>query len=207
MKNKFLKGVIATAVVALVAGYGISRSVNNSNAELTDLTLANLEALADGESEGIKTNKKDIFDKEKWQKYTMNLGEDVVKPSMYKNSCVLLNSSEMLLIGGYVESENIIPIYNIENQRYTSIDFWVEDNIPAEIIAKQLVYSSNSTIYKHPLENIFIYACEFGRHAEIFTINNNKIGKRNCFLSEKLLYYSVGLDFKIEKTEIDKPNG
>ncbi|MFJ1489978.1 NVEALA domain-containing protein [Capnocytophaga canis] len=36
-------------VVALVTSYGISRSVNNSNAALSDLTLANLEALADGE--------------------------------------------------------------------------------------------------------------------------------------------------------------
>ncbi|ATA75393.1 NVEALA domain-containing protein [Capnocytophaga canis] len=50
--NKFLKGVIATAVVALVAGYGISRGVNNSNAALSDLTLANLEALADEEGCG-----------------------------------------------------------------------------------------------------------------------------------------------------------
>ncbi|WP_420899090.1 NVEALA domain-containing protein [Capnocytophaga canis] len=36
-------------VVALVADYGISRSVNNSSTALSDLTLANLEALADGE--------------------------------------------------------------------------------------------------------------------------------------------------------------
>ncbi|WP_392419547.1 hypothetical protein ACF3OE_07660 [Capnocytophaga canis] len=43
MKRKVLRGVIATAVVALVAGYGISRSVNNSNATLSDLALANLE--------------------------------------------------------------------------------------------------------------------------------------------------------------------
>lgn len=42
-------------VVALVTSYGISRSVNNSNTELSDLTLANLEALADGESGGTKT--------------------------------------------------------------------------------------------------------------------------------------------------------
>lgn len=158
-------------------------------------------------NKGIKTNKKDIFNKEKWQKYTMSLGEDIVKPSMYKNSCIFLNSNEMLLIGGHAENENILSIYNVENQKYTSLDFWIEDDIPAEIITKQLVYSSNSTIYKHPLENIFIYACGFGRYVEIFTINNNKISKRNCFLSEKPLYYPVGLDFKIEKTEIDKPNG
>lgn len=49
MKKKFLKGVTATVVVALV-GYGVSRSVNNSSTELSDLTLANIEALADGES-------------------------------------------------------------------------------------------------------------------------------------------------------------
>ncbi|MFJ1489976.1 NVEALA domain-containing protein [Capnocytophaga canis] len=49
MKRKVLKGIIATAVVALVTGYGISRSVNNSSTELSDLTLANLEALAQGE--------------------------------------------------------------------------------------------------------------------------------------------------------------
>ena len=55
MKNKFLKGVIAIAVVALVAGYGISRSVNNRNAALSDLTLANLEALAQNESDGGET--------------------------------------------------------------------------------------------------------------------------------------------------------
>lgn len=51
MKKKFLKGVTATVVVALV-GYGVSRSVNNSSTELSDLTLANIEALADNESGG-----------------------------------------------------------------------------------------------------------------------------------------------------------
>ena len=49
MKFKFLKGVIATVAVALFIGYGVSRSVNNNSTEFDELTLANVEALADGE--------------------------------------------------------------------------------------------------------------------------------------------------------------
>lgn len=48
MKFKFLKGLVASAVVALI-GYGVSKSVNNSNAELSELALANIEALAQSE--------------------------------------------------------------------------------------------------------------------------------------------------------------
>ncbi|CEN36761.1 NVEALA domain-containing protein [Capnocytophaga cynodegmi] len=50
MKKNFLKGVIATAVVALVAGYGINKSMSNSGTELSDLSLTNVEALAQDES-------------------------------------------------------------------------------------------------------------------------------------------------------------
>ncbi len=52
MKRKTLKGVVATMIVALLAGYGISKSVNNSSTELSELTLANVEALAIGEGAG-----------------------------------------------------------------------------------------------------------------------------------------------------------
>ncbi|CEN36774.1 NVEALA domain-containing protein [Capnocytophaga cynodegmi] len=51
MRLKFLKGVIATVAVALFVGYGVSRSVNNSSTEFDELTLANVEALADGEGD------------------------------------------------------------------------------------------------------------------------------------------------------------
>lgn len=44
-----MKGLIATAVVALI-GYGVSKSVNNSNTELGESTLSNIEALASGET-------------------------------------------------------------------------------------------------------------------------------------------------------------
>ena len=49
MSFNFFRGLIATAVVALLVGYGVSRSVNNSSAEFDELTLANIEALAEGE--------------------------------------------------------------------------------------------------------------------------------------------------------------
>ncbi|MDO5608315.1 MAG: NVEALA domain-containing protein [Capnocytophaga sp.] len=42
-------------MIALLAGYGISKGMNNSAAELEGTALANLEALADGESGGIPT--------------------------------------------------------------------------------------------------------------------------------------------------------
>lgn len=61
MKKKFLKGVTATVVVALV-GYGVSRSVNNSNTELNDLVLANVEALAFYESGGKNTGPGEVVD-------------------------------------------------------------------------------------------------------------------------------------------------
>lgn len=50
MKRNFLKGVITTAVLALLAGYGINKSLNNGSTELDELTLANVEALAQDES-------------------------------------------------------------------------------------------------------------------------------------------------------------
>ena len=51
MSFNFFRGLIATVVVALMVGYGVSRSMNNSNAELSNLAFANVEALADGEGD------------------------------------------------------------------------------------------------------------------------------------------------------------
>lgn len=48
MKGKFFNGVIVI-IVAVVMGYGISKSLNNSSTALDSLTSANVEALADGE--------------------------------------------------------------------------------------------------------------------------------------------------------------
>lgn len=62
MRRKFLKGVLAIVFVALLVGYGISRSVNNSDAELSKLTLANIEALAYSEYSGGSGNILNIFE-------------------------------------------------------------------------------------------------------------------------------------------------
>ena len=54
MKKKFLSGVFALALLA-TAGWGMNKSMSN-NSNLTGLALANLEALADGESGGGMAN-------------------------------------------------------------------------------------------------------------------------------------------------------
>ncbi len=43
-------------IVAVLVGYGVRKSVNNSSTELSELTLANVEALANGEDDKC-TNK------------------------------------------------------------------------------------------------------------------------------------------------------
>ncbi|ULB33759.1 NVEALA domain-containing protein [Proteiniphilum propionicum] len=48
MKKKILSGVFALALLA-TAGYGVNKSMNG-NANLNDLALANVEALAQSES-------------------------------------------------------------------------------------------------------------------------------------------------------------
>ena len=48
MKKKIFSGVFAL-VILLIAGYGVNRSMN-SHAELNDLALKNVIALADGEN-------------------------------------------------------------------------------------------------------------------------------------------------------------
>ena len=50
MKKKILSGVFALALLA-TAGYGVNKSMNG-NANLSDLALSNVEALANGESGG-----------------------------------------------------------------------------------------------------------------------------------------------------------
>ncbi|WP_019541471.1 NVEALA domain-containing protein [Proteiniphilum acetatigenes] len=47
MKKKILSGIFALALLA-ATGYGVNQSVN-SNANLSDLALNNVEALANGE--------------------------------------------------------------------------------------------------------------------------------------------------------------
>lgn len=49
MKKNLFKSLLAAGIVA-VGGYGITKSIGNDSAELDMLTLANVEALADGES-------------------------------------------------------------------------------------------------------------------------------------------------------------
>jgi hypothetical protein len=44
MKKKFF-GIMIVAIITIIAGWNISRSINNSS--LTDLALNNIEALAD----------------------------------------------------------------------------------------------------------------------------------------------------------------
>lgn len=61
MKLNFLKGSIATVVVVLLVGYGISRSVNDSNTRLNDLTIQNMEALANSETDSQKCNNKNGY--------------------------------------------------------------------------------------------------------------------------------------------------
>jgi len=48
MKKRILSGVFALALMATV-GYGVNKSMNN-DANLSDLALANVEALAQGET-------------------------------------------------------------------------------------------------------------------------------------------------------------
>lgn len=50
MKKKILSGVFALALLA-TAGYGVNKSMK-SNADLSDLALSNVEALAQSESGG-----------------------------------------------------------------------------------------------------------------------------------------------------------
>ena len=50
MKKKILSGVFALALHA-TAGFGVNKSMSNK-AQLSDLALANVEALADSESGG-----------------------------------------------------------------------------------------------------------------------------------------------------------
>lgn len=52
MQKKFLSGLFALALFATV-GYGVQKSLKN-NANLSDLALNNVEALADSESGGGK---------------------------------------------------------------------------------------------------------------------------------------------------------
>lgn len=52
MKKKLLSGIFALALLA-TAGYGVNRSMK-SDANLSDLALSNVEALANGESGGSK---------------------------------------------------------------------------------------------------------------------------------------------------------
>ncbi|CEN42684.1 hypothetical protein CCAND95_130051 [Capnocytophaga canis] len=52
MKSLLVIGIVATD------GYGINQSINKDTTELNELTLANLEALADGENGGAGTRYK-----------------------------------------------------------------------------------------------------------------------------------------------------
>jgi hypothetical protein len=52
MKKKILSGVFALAIM-VTAGYGVNKSMNG-NANLSDLTLSNVEALAQNEGGGIQ---------------------------------------------------------------------------------------------------------------------------------------------------------
>ena len=52
MKKKIFLGVFALALLATV-GFGVKKSMMSSDAGLSDLALANVEALAQGEGGGI----------------------------------------------------------------------------------------------------------------------------------------------------------
>ena len=49
--RRIFKGLLATAVVVFLTGYGISKSMNN-NAQLSATTLANIEAISQDENGG-----------------------------------------------------------------------------------------------------------------------------------------------------------
>lgn len=51
--KRIFKGLLATAVVVFLAGYGISKIMNN-NAQLSATTLANIEAISQDENAGSK---------------------------------------------------------------------------------------------------------------------------------------------------------
>lgn len=132
----------------------------------------------------------------------------LITPTKAVGGFVFIDNHTVMFLGGSADIENILSLYDFNEKKLKPLNFWVEDNVSADIFNKQLAYTTNSTLFKHPSENKFLYACGIGgEYVEIFDLNKGKITNREKLLKETPKYVADGLDIKISEEERTKPMG
>lgn len=127
-----------------------------------------------------------IKDKKAWKKYPL-----INLPSFrcVFNTFVLLSDSTILVPGStYSEIGHILSVINYKRQTVTPLNYWPEDGVKGDSLAKHSIYTDNCRIYGNDNKE-FLYTCGEERFAFIFTIEGNNI-------KVKKELYSVYPDYK-----------
>ena len=113
-------------------------------------------------------------DSKTWKKYSL---DNTPAYRCVFESFVPVSDSEVLIPGStYEDLAHIMSIVDFKNQTVTPLDYWPDDGIKGDDLAKHSVYTDNSRIRRNN-ENRYLYVCGEERFAFIFSIENKKMKK------------------------------
>lgn len=119
-------------------------------------------------------NIESMKDSKTWRKYPL---DNIPAYRCVFESFVPVSDSEVLIPGStYEDLTHIMSIVDFKNQTVTPLDYWPDDGIKGDDLAKHSVYTDNCRISRNN-ENRYLYMCGEERFAFIFTIENKKMKK------------------------------
>lgn len=111
-------------------------------------------------------------DSKTWKKYSL---DNIPAYRCVFESFVPVSDSEVLIPGStYEDLTHIMSIVDFKNQTVTPLDYWPDDGIKGDDLAKHSVYTDNCRIMRNN-ENRYLYMCGEERFAFIFSIENKKM--------------------------------
>lgn len=120
-----------------------------------------------------------IHDLGKWQKSDLFTQHS----SFFTDRILVHPDSCFILVGNKHKTQSFLATLNREQSTLQILHgFWPDDDYSGKIIAKQNEYANNATLQKRPSSNRYIYACNDGCYAELFSIQDSLIiNRKNLF--------------------------
>lgn len=115
-------------------------------------------------------------------------------------SFVQVSDSEILIPGStYEDIAHIMSIIDFKKQLLTPLDYWPNDGVKGNELAKHSVYTDNCRILGNN-ENRYLYKCGEERFAFIFSIENKKINIIKELYSVYPKYKCEDINYSIKRS-------
>lgn len=136
---------------------------------------------------------------ELWKKYSLSNIQSSF--SCTTRNVVGITDSTLLIVGHpYEDPDHIFYVLDYKNQKLTKLDYFPSDGIKCNNFIKCGMYTNGSSIYSNGKDR-FLYLCNEGYFAFIFTIEGNHVKVVKEIYSEYPKYKDFGdnMNYRMEK--------